>query len=94
MRVRVTTKGGRPARDHIFKRNIEQENARKNRPITDEVKKITFGKYKGISITDIESDYLLWCSENLDKCPSYITDELKYRGYNPPDDPPWEDRIH
>jgi len=94
MRVRVTTKGGRPARENILQRNIEQENAKKNRPSADNPPQMTFGKYKGISITDIDSNYLLWCCYRFDKCPSYITDELKYRGYNPPDDPPWEDRIH
>ena len=42
---------------------------------------MTYGKYEGKPIADIDNDYLLWCCEHLKFCPLYIGYELVQRGY-------------
>jgi hypothetical protein len=79
-RIRITTGGGRPAKDKMFERRIAQENARSTLTVSPPAI-MGFGKWKGYPVTEVDEGYLLWCFENMDHCPLYITGELKRRGH-------------
>ena len=42
--------------------------------------KMTFGKYQGKPVDQIDLGYLIWCKDTLKHCPTYILDELLRRG--------------
>lgn len=72
-RVRVTTDGGRPAKDKMVERRIAQENR-----VADAV--MGFGKYRHCPVSEVDDGYLLWCLENMTHCPPYVMQELRFRG--------------
>lgn len=80
-RVRVTTGGGRPAKERMFERRIAQENSRSTLVVGTPAT-MGFGKWKGYLVTEVDDGYLLWCFENMDHCPLYIVGELKRRGHD------------
>ena len=42
------------------------------------------GKYRGRPVTEVDQGYLVWCSENLANCPTYILTELVRRRHRRP----------
>ncbi len=79
-RIRVNTRGGRPAKEKMFERRVAQENSRSTIALGPP-SVMGFGKWKGYSVTEVDDGYLRWCLENLDHCPLYIIGELKRRGH-------------
>ena len=39
-----------------------------------------FGKHKGMCVSEVPTDYLEWCYDQIANCPSYVTEELGRRG--------------
>lgn len=80
-RIRITTGGGRPAKDKMFERRVQQENLRPTQ-VMGPPAVMAFGKFKGMLVTEVDDGYLMWCLENMDHCPLYIIGELKRRGHS------------
>ena len=40
---------------------------------------MNFGKYEGVSLDSVPVEYLVWCAENLSRCP-IVVQELDRRG--------------
>ena len=77
--IRRRTSGGRPARERMMDRRIEQEHAR-HTAVAGKPAVMSFGKFKSIPVTEVDTGYLIWCTENMARCPVYVVAELQRRG--------------
>jgi hypothetical protein len=78
--VRVKTSGGRFAREAMLARRVAQEYSSRPSPSSSSSSiEMGFGKFRGVPVSAVDGAYLRWCVDNLDKCPSYVIDEVKRR---------------
>lgn len=69
-------------KDKAFERRCREEGIRvrskhlRDNPLPPDVQTMTFGKFKGEAISNVNTDYLKWLIKNLDFVPDYIATEL------------------
>lgn len=65
-------------KDRRFEKRCREEGirVRSKNPPQPETQTMTFGKYEGVPITNVNTKYLKWLAKNLDFVPDYVIDEL------------------
>lgn len=69
-------------KDRAFEKRCREEGIRvrskhlSENPLPADVQTITFGKFKGEAIANVNTDYLKWLIKNLDFVPDYVATEL------------------
>lgn len=69
-------------KDRAFEKRCREEGIRvrskqlRDNPLPPDVQTMTFGKFKGEAVSNVNTDYLKWLIKNLEFVPDYVATEL------------------